>query len=95
MKELYQRYKDKGLEILGISADAKIEPWLKILPSLQNPWVQVWDNKNIMYEFAITAFPTSFLVGPDGRILIKEVGYEPNGSSPIDKKLIELFDSVK
>lgn len=93
MKELYAKYQDKGLEILGISADSKIEPWLKILPTLKNPWTQVWDNKNILSQFAVNAFPTSFLIDPQGKIILKEVGYEPNGASPMDKKLEEIFAS--
>ncbi len=91
MKEIYARYKDKGLEILGISADSKIEPWLKVLPTLQNPWIQVWDNKNIMSEFAVMALPTSFLIDPNGKILLKEIGYEPKIESEMEKKLAEIF----
>ena len=44
-----------------------------------------------MFEFAVNAFPTSYLIGPDGKIILKEVGYEPNGSSAMDKKLAEIF----
>lgn len=91
MKEIYAQYREKGLEILGVSTDSKIEPWLNILPNLQNPWPQVWDNKNIMSEFAVTAFPTSFLIDPNGVILLKEIGYDPNGESPLDKKLEFIF----
>jgi peroxiredoxin len=91
MKDLYAKYKDKGLVILGISADSKIDPWLKILPTLNNPWPQVWDNKDIMSEFAVTAFPTSFLIDPNGKILLKEIGYNPDGKSPMDQKLEEIF----
>ena len=94
MRDLYAKYKDKGLEILGISTDSKIDPWLKILPTLQNPWPQVWDNKSIKSEFAVTAYPTSFLIGPDGKILLREVGYEPNGASAMDKKLEEIFGAA-
>ena len=94
MKELYAKYKDKGFEILGISTDTKIDPWLKILPTLQNPWPQVWDNKNIMFEFAVTAFPTSFLIDPNGVILLREIGYTPGGQSPMDIKLKEIFETT-
>jgi len=92
MQEIYAKYKDKNFEILGISTDAKIDPWLKILGTIKNPWPQVWDNKNIMSEFAVTGFPTSFLISPEGKILIKEIGYEPNKKGEIEQKLIELFD---
>ncbi|MDP3435752.1 MAG: TlpA disulfide reductase family protein [Bacteroidales bacterium] len=89
MREIYAKYKDKNFEILGISTDSKIEPWLKILPQINNPWPQVWDSKNIMGEFAVTAFPTSFLIDPTGKIILKEVGFIQNGE--LEKKLAELF----
>jgi thiol-disulfide isomerase/thioredoxin len=93
MKEIYAAYKSRGFEILGISTDAKIEPWLKILPELKNPWPQVWDDKNVMSQFAVTAFPTSFLIDPNGVILLKEIGYDPNGESLLEKKLEAIFGS--
>jgi thiol-disulfide isomerase/thioredoxin len=89
MREIYTKYKDKNFEILGISTDSKIEPWLKILTQINNPWPQVWDSKNIMSEFAVTAFPTSFLIDPAGKIILKEVGFSQNGE--LQKKLAELF----
>ncbi len=92
MREIYAKYSGMNFEILGISTDAKIEPWLKILETIKNPWPQVWDSKNIMSEFAVTAFPTSFLIGPDGKIILKEVGFDPNGKGEIEKKLEEIFN---
>jgi len=93
MREIYAKYSGMNFEILGISTDSKIEPWLKILETIKNPWPQVWDSKNIMSEFAVTAFPTSFLIGPDGKIILKEVGFEPNGKGEIEKKLEEIFNN--
>lgn len=94
MRELYAKFKDKNFEILGISTDTKIEPWLEALKIIKNPWPQVWDNKNIMSEFAVTAFPTSFLIDPKGKIILKEIGFDPEKKGEIEKKMEELF-SVK
>lgn len=94
MREIYKKYSNKNFEILGISTDDKIDPWLKILPTLNNPWPQVWDNKNIMSEFAVTALPTSFLIAPDGTILIKEVGFNSKTKGDIEKRLDELFGDI-
>jgi thiol-disulfide isomerase/thioredoxin len=89
MRELYEKYKGEEFEILGISTDATKESWLKILDQIKNPWPQVWDAKNIAAEFTVTAFPTSFLIDPEGKVIVKEVGFEPQGA--IERKLGEIF----
>ena len=94
MKELYAGYKDKGFEIIGISTDTKIEPWLKILPILNNPWPQLWDNTNLFSEFAVTAFPTGFLIDPDGKIVLKEIGFDPKNKGEMELKLEKLFGKL-
>lgn len=91
MREIYAAYKDKNFEMIGISTDTKIEPWLKALETIKNPWKQVWDNKNVASEFAVNAYPTSFLIGPDGKILVKEIGYNSEQKGEIFKKLEELL----
>ena len=89
MKELYAKYKSDQFEIVGISTDATKAPWLKAVDEFKNPWPQIWDTKTVADQFAVDAYPTSFLIGPDGKIILKEVGFEPGGA--IEKKLDELF----
>ena len=90
MKDIYAKYKDKNFEILGISTDATKAPWLNALNQFKNPWLQIWDDKGVVDQFAVSAYPTSFLIGPDGKILIKEVGFNKEGE--IVKKLEEVFN---
>lgn len=90
MQTLYAKYKSRNLEILGISNDETKAPWLKALNQFKNPWMQIIDEKSaVSSQFAVTALPTSILIGPDGKIIIREVGFNPNGE--FAKKLEELF----
>ncbi|SEW41110.1 TlpA disulfide reductase family protein [Chitinophaga arvensicola] len=97
MREVYQQYKDQNFEIYSISIDKSKSDWLKAVAQENNPWKQALDNINIAGSgFAITGVPTTYLISPDGEILMKEVGFEPDGSGAIEKKLNELFGaSVK
>ncbi|MFR7822797.1 MAG: redoxin domain-containing protein [Odoribacter splanchnicus] len=74
MKKIYERYKDKGLEILGVTNDSRKQDWLKALEQDQLPWKQVIDEYPIKNEpakiatlYAIPYLPTLILIGPDGR----------------------------
>lgn len=92
MKEVYKSYKSDQFEIYSISIDKNKAAWLKAVDEQQFPWVQTLDTKNIAHKgFAVTGVPTTYLIDPLGKILLKEVGFDPNGNSEIEKKLVELF----
>ncbi|MRG47669.1 redoxin domain-containing protein [Chitinophaga sp. SYP-B3965] len=92
MKEVYAKYKSDKFEIYSISIDKDKAAWLKGLKEQDLPWLQTLDTKNISQSgFAVTGVPTTYLIDPKGKILMKEVGFEPGGNSPLEKKLVELF----
>ncbi len=90
MKALYRRYKGKNFEIYSISTDRSRSEWLKALKDEHLPWLQSLDTKEISdRNFAVTAIPTIYLVDPQGKIIMKEIDFEPNGA--MEKKLAELL----
>ncbi|WP_177192325.1 TlpA family protein disulfide reductase [Chitinophaga arvensicola] len=92
MKELYQQYRSDKFEILGISIDEDKGAWLKELKKQELPWPQLLDTKNVsVNSFAITAVPTAYLISPDGKIIMKQVGFGEERDGEIEKKLKELF----
>jgi thiol-disulfide isomerase/thioredoxin len=92
MKVLYNKYKGDRFEIYSISIDQSKADWLKALKMLELPWLQTLDTKNIsISNFGVSAVPTTFLIDPQGKILLREVGLDPTGEGPLDKKIIELF----
>ncbi|NLR58556.1 AhpC/TSA family protein [Chitinophaga polysaccharea] len=96
MREVFQQYKDQRFDIYSISIDKSKEDWLKAVAQEKNPWKQALDNINIAGSgFAITGVPTTYLISPDGVILMKEVGFNPDGTGAIEKKLAELFGGKK
>lgn len=43
MRKVYEKYKDKGLEIIGVSLDSKKEPWLQAIEKDGLEWLHVSD----------------------------------------------------
>ena len=41
VKEIYRKYHDKGLEILGVSLDSKKEPWVNAIEKNELNWNHV------------------------------------------------------
>lgn len=94
MRELYKQYKEKGFEIYSISIDENKKAWLKAVGEENNPWLQVLDNKDVAHQgFAITGVPTTYLIDPQGKIVAKQVGFDPETKGPVEEKLAAIFGS--
>lgn len=92
MREVYQKYNGDQFEIYSISIDENKAAWLKAVKEENNPWPQSLDTKNISQSgFAVTAVPTAYLVDPQGKIILKEIGFDSSGNGEIEKKIKELF----
>ncbi len=67
---LYNKYKSKGFEILGVSVDDNREKWLKAVEADGLTWPQVLDAEDqAAIDYGVNAIPHTVLVGRDGRII--------------------------
>ncbi len=86
----YNKYKDEGFEILGVSLDRTKEAWVRAIEEDGLPWKHVSDLKYFNSEAAetyqINAIPATYLIGPDGKIVAKNL----RGAS-LEQKLKEIF----
>lgn len=74
---LYNKYKDKGFTVFGVSYDSKKDKWLKAIADDKLNWYQVsdlqgWQNAT-SDQFGIKAIPSNILVDKDGKIIAKNV----------------------
>lgn len=89
--DVYKTYKDKGLEIVGVSLDEggwdDVAPFVK---KLKIDYPIVIGNEKISRDYGtIQAIPTTFIVGRDGYILERHVGYL--SKEDLEKKLKTLL----
>ncbi len=87
----YEKYKDKGFEIFGVSLDKTKEKWLEAINEDGITWPQVselnyWESSvRDLYHF--NSIPHSILIDKDGTIIAKNLKGEKLG-----EKLAELLD---
>jgi thiol-disulfide isomerase/thioredoxin len=76
LKENYDRYHDKGFEVVGISLDRDREALEKFVAEKNLPWPVLFegpDKPNPAVEFyGITSIPRMILVGRDGKVISTE-----------------------
>lgn len=86
----YNKYKDKGFEILGVSLDRDRARWLQAIQADGLTWKHVSDLKYFQCEaavdYGVSAIPFTVLVDKEGKIIAQNL----RGPS-LERKLEELF----
>lgn len=86
----YNRFKDKGFDVLAVSLDNNPDRWKKAIKEDKLPWVQVSDLKQSKNEaasqFGVSGIPDNFLIDPNGIVIARGLR-----GDALEKKLEELI----
>jgi len=89
---VYNKFKDKGFTVFGVSLDRRKEDWVKAIGEDKLTWTHVSDLKYWQSEAAktynITGIPFSVLLDPKGVIIAKNLR-----GPALEKKLNEIFNA--
>ena len=103
LKELYDQYKSKGFEIIGISneiansnRDKKKQDiaWRKAVKEDGLTWPQILYDpaiKDIVKEYDINGYPTKFLVDQNGKFIMRILGNSEKLHAELAAKLASLM----
>jgi thiol-disulfide isomerase/thioredoxin len=84
---MYEKYREKGLDIVGVSRDRAKEPWLEAIQADGLVWHHVWDKEAAAAQlYAVDFIPTIFLTDREGTIIARGL----HGES-LRNKLAEIF----
>ncbi|WP_442587671.1 redoxin domain-containing protein [Pedobacter sp. AW31-3R] len=82
-----QKFAAHHFNVLGISSDFNRSSWIIALREDKLSWPNVLDNDNKINKlFDVTAIPANFLIGPDGKIIAKNLRGEA-----LERKLTEVL----
>ncbi len=78
LKSVYDKYRNKGLAVLGISVwEKELEDHLKAVDELKITWPQIIDSENVATElYGIAGIPQILLIAPDGTIVARDLTHE-------------------
>lgn len=86
----YEKYHDKGFDIVGLSFDKSKDAWVRAISDLQMPWIHLSDLKGwqsvASSVYNIRSIPASLLIDPKGKIVAVDLRGELLG-----EKLKEIF----
>ncbi|RFS19266.1 AhpC/TSA family protein [Chitinophaga silvatica] len=90
LKAAYDKYKGDNFVMMAVSLDSKREAWTKAIEKHELPWLNLSNLKGwgepAAGVYGITFVPANILIGPDGKVLAKNL-YDEN----LEKKLAELI----
>lgn len=88
---LYEKYHDRGLEVIGIACWDQEDAWKKAVEQDKLPWIQlnagekIEGQEDVTKTFVITGVPTSILVDPEGEIVFR------GHPGELHEKIAEIF----
>lgn len=87
---MYEKYKDKGFEILGVSLDKQEGRWLQAIEQDKLTWPQVSDLKGWQNEvaalYSVRSIPSTVLVDAEGKIMARNLR-----GAELEAKLRQVF----
>ncbi len=97
LKEVYNKYKDKGFEVVAVTNDSNHDQWKKAIKDDGLEWIQVADvfpprdqgppfTAKVITAYAAPYLPSTYLLDKNGKIVAKHLHGEE-----LDKKLEEIF----
>lgn len=87
----YNKFKDKGFVIIGVSLDDNKSKWEKAIQEDKLPWIHIselnaFDNK-IAKMYSVQPIPDNFLIDPNGKIVARGLrGHE------VDQRLEQVYN---
>ena len=78
VKEVYDKYRNKGVDVISVSFDTDRERWVKAIEEDGTPWTQVSDlkgtDKGYLYGwYGLKGIPAIYLIDSEGRIIVENM----------------------
>lgn len=88
IKEIYKKYKDKGLEVFAVSVDIKKSDWLKAIKEDETSWVHVIDEtNNVARSWKVEYIPNTFLLDKTGKVVSINANH-----AALEQQIAKLLD---
>ena len=87
----YKNFHGKGFDIVGLSLDKELDPWVDAIEDWEMPWIHLSDLKEwesqVVEVYGVNSIPDNLLIDPEGTIVARGLRGEA-----LEAKLAEIFD---
>lgn len=95
LNAMHSRYADRGLVVIGVNVDSTQADAAKFLRDVPADFQIVYDPQGTLAaQYDVPGMPSSFLIGRDGTIVARHVGFRDAARSEREAELRKLLSSV-
>ncbi len=80
IKKLFEKYHDKGVDVIGISLDSNESAWKQAMTKIESTWPQIRaqdvQSKSLYDAYGFSGIPCNVLIGKDGTVVETNVPKE-------------------
>ena len=75
LKEVYNKYHNKGFEVYHVSADSDEALWIEVVRQQQHPWVSVFggSSMDVFSLYNVVKLPTAYLIDREGNMSVAPI----------------------
>ncbi len=95
MNEMQAKYKDKGFKVVAINLDQNTSDAEKYLKDNPASFLVAFDNKgDSPTKFKIKGMPSSYLIGPDGKVIKGHSGFRPADKLELEAAIVAALKTA-
>jgi peroxiredoxin len=95
LQALYEEYKDQGLEIVAVDGKRDTERAMKFIEQKGLTYTMLenaeGDDEVVGNIFKVRAYPSSFLIGRDGKVMFFHLGFEEGDEVHLEEEIQSLL----
>ena len=95
LQSLYETYKDQGFEIIAVDGKNDTERATKFIEKNGLTYTMLengeGDSEIVGGKYKVRAYPTSFLIDRDGKVMYFHLGFEPGDEEHLEEEIQSLL----
>jgi peroxiredoxin len=95
LNPLYEKYKDRGLEIIAVEGFRMEKLAKKFIEENKLAYRFVQDNEGddavVRSIYKVNGFPTTFIVDRSGRVIYSHLGFQAGDEEKLEKEILSLL----
>lgn len=83
LQKLHEQYESRGVRVLGMNGSERTGNPVQFMSANNYTYPIMLNSEKIMGQYNVRGIPAIYVIGVDGTILFKHVGYVPNMKSKL------------